>query len=446
MPSSQWGRDGRVRAWTRSGALAVALAACISIVGGTSALASTPTVSLTGVGSGQTVSGKLTLGASASDSSGVDQVKWYVDNREVGWDGDPSWQVGWDSASVGDGSHTAFAKAADPQGNWGTSEIITFKVANTQSLGQTGVAVTAPADGSTVSGTTTLAASASDPSGITQVKWFVDGLEVGWDGAAPWSAGWNSAGVSNGWRSIYARAQTGQGQWITSPTEWINVQNQVGSGVSSKWRLLMTDNFDGSSLDTTKWRVYGPNWRGHNGNGLRDGRAVSVQNGTLTITAQMINGTLVSGGVASRIEQRYGRYEFRARADPDWSEAMSAVVLTWPESNNFPIDGENDIWETLHNNPDRYPLHSFIHYGWDNRQYWFDHYVDGTQWQHMAMEWEPNQIRIYRNGALVWTLTDTNAIPDVAHHLCAQLDAFKTWVSGSPRMQVDDVRIYERAY
>jgi hypothetical protein len=64
----------------------------------------------------------------------------------------------------------------------------------------------------------------------------------------------------------------------------------------------------------------------------------------------------------------------------------------------------------------------------------------------MAMEWEPNAIRIYRDGALVWTVSDASAIPDVAHHLCIQLDAFKTWVSGAPRMQVDDVRIYSREW
>jgi hypothetical protein len=62
----------------------------------------------------------------------------------------------------------------------------------------------------------------------------------------------------------------------------------------------------------------------------------------------------------------------------------------------------------------------------------------------MAMEWEPSAIRIYRDGALVWTLTDANAIPDVAHHMAIQLDAFKQSMSGTVRMQVDWIKIYKR--
>jgi hypothetical protein len=400
-----------------------------------------PTVSVTGISAGATVSGTITLGANAG--TGATQVKWFVDGVEVGWDGAAPWQSSWNSDSVADGIHTVIAKAADATGAWGTSAILSFVVANDI----VGVSVTSPAAGATVSGTITLSATAADPSGITQMKWYVDGSEVGWDGSAPWTASWNTSAVGDGTHQITARGQNGLGLWISSAARSFTVQNGSSTqpSPSSKWRLVMSDNFDGSTLDLTKWKVYGPNWSGHNGNGLRDGRAVSIQNGTLTVTAQMLSGILVSGGVRSRIDQTYGRFEFRARADADPSQAMSAVVLTWPQSENFPIDGENDIWETL-TDADRYPFSSFIHYSSLNRQYWFTHNADAKQWHDMAMEWEPNAIRIYRDGALVWTVSDSSAIPDVAHHLCIQLDAFKTWVSGAPRMQVDDVRIYSREW
>jgi beta-glucanase (GH16 family) len=205
----------------------------------------------------------------------------------------------------------------------------------------------------------------------------------------------------------------------------------------------MSENFDGTSLDLTKWRAFGPNWTGNAGYGLRDGRALSVAGGLLTITAQMLDGKLVSGGIQSRIEQRYGRYEFRVRTDPDPSQATSAVALTWPQSGNWPTDGENDIYETM-TAANRTPFGSYVHYSAQNKQYWFQHQADGTQWHTMAMEWEPTAIRIYRDGALVWTVTDVNAIPDVAHHLNFQFDAWKNTMTGSVRMQVDDVRIYSR--
>jgi beta-glucanase (GH16 family) len=318
--------------------------------------------------------------------------------------------------------------------------------------------VTWPTAGATVSGTVSLTASASDAAGIGQLKWYVDNVEVGWDGAAPWQASWNSWQVANGAHAVIAKAMTATGTWLTSATTWFTVAN--GTTVvppppppptaapppppSSKWALVASDDFDASTLDLDKWKVYGPNWSGNAGNGLRDGRAVSMQNGTLTITAQMLNGVLVSGGVQSRVDQRYGRYEFRVRTDADPSAATSGCVLTWPTSNNWPAEGENNIYETT--TASRYPFSSFIHYSPQNWQYWFHHYVDGTQWHVMAMEWEPDQIRIYRDGALVFTVSDTYAIPDWSHHLVFQLDALKSWMSGAVRLQIDWVRIYARSY
>jgi len=208
------------------------------------------------------------------------------------------------------------------------------------------------------------------------------------------------------------------------------------------WNLVFQEDFNGSSVNTANWSMYdGP---GHAGNGLRKPSAFSVSGGLLTVTAQMINGTLVSGGMAHRSNYRYGKFEFRVRTEPDPSQAMSGVVLTWPQSENWPIDGENDIYETG-TAASRNPYHTFIHYGANNSQYHFQHNADGSQWHTMAMEWDASAIRIYRDGALVWTLTDANAIPDVAHHLCIQLDAFRTSMSGTVRMYVDWVKIYQAA-
>jgi beta-glucanase (GH16 family) len=305
------------------------------------------------------------------------------------------------------------------------------------------VAVTWPTGSAVLSGTVTLTASASDNVGVTQAKWFVDSREVGWDGAAPWADTWNASSLSVGWHSIVARAADAANNWATSPTVWFQV-GSVTSPAPTGWTLVQSEDFNGSTVDTSKWSVYGPWIPGHNGNGIRDGSAISVADGVLTITARMVNGTLVSGGMSNRLNQTYGRFEFRVRTDPDPSVATNGVILTWPQSQNWPIDGENDIYETT-DDADRIPIKSFVHYGADNKQYWFHHTgVDGTQWHTMAMEWEHDAIRIYRDGILVWTVTDQNAIPDVAHHLSIQLDAFKKSMSGTVRLQVDWVKIYRR--
>lgn len=424
-----------------AGVLAALLAAAALALVPASAAAA-PSVWLTAMPSGTVLSGSVSLSAGASTDTA--QVKWFVDGDEVGWDGTgPVWSDSWNSSSVSDGAHTLQARAADWSGDWGSSANVSVTVRNDSAA----VTVTSPKANSTVSGTVTLSAGASAPSGIDQVKWYVDGDEVGWDGTSSWIDYWDSRDVSDGTHKIVATAQTYAGNWISSSASTFTVDNGGATPVpppgSSSWRLIMSEGFDGSSVDTTKWRVMGPNWTGNAGFGLRDGRAVSIQNGVLTITARMIDGKLVSGGIQSRIEQRYGRYEFRVRTDPDPSQATSAVALTWPQSGNWPIDGENNIYETM-TSSDRTPFSSYVHYSSQNRQYWFHHDADGTQWHKMAMEWEPSAIRIYRDGALVWTVTDTYAIPDVAHHLNFQFDAYKNWMTGSPRMQVDDVRIYAR--
>ncbi|HET7901327.1 MAG TPA: Ig-like domain-containing protein, partial [Candidatus Nanopelagicales bacterium] len=55
------------------------------------------------------------------------------------------------------------------------------------------VAVTAPADGATVSGATTISANASDDKAVAQVEFFVDGSSVGVDTSAPYSVSWNAS-------------------------------------------------------------------------------------------------------------------------------------------------------------------------------------------------------------------------------------------------------------
>jgi beta-glucanase (GH16 family) len=205
---------------------------------------------------------------------------------------------------------------------------------------------------------------------------------------------------------------------------------------------VFSDDFEGTALNTANWSRYSAPYDG--GRGLRRPGAISLDGkGNLVITAQMVDGQLVSGGMALVHNYTYGRYEVRVRTDPDPTATMSGVVLTWPRSGHWPQDGENDIYETGTAANTRSPFASFVHYGADNRQYYFFHEADAAQWHTMAMDWSPGAIRIYRDGVLVWTLTDTAAIPDVAHHLCIQLDPTVARSLTTPvRMYVDYVRIY----
>ena len=61
-----------------------------------------------------------------------------------------------------------------------------------------------------------------------------------------------------------------------------------------RWELVFQDDFNGTEVNQNDWYIY--HSPGHAGNGLRRASAFSVSGGILTVTAQMIEGQLVSGG------------------------------------------------------------------------------------------------------------------------------------------------------
>jgi peptidoglycan/xylan/chitin deacetylase (PgdA/CDA1 family) len=74
------------------------------------------------------------------------------------------------------------------------------------------VALTSPADGATVAGKVTVAASASDDmSGIREVRFYSDGGLIGSDSSAPYAVDWNSSKAKRGRHVLYAVAFDGAG-------------------------------------------------------------------------------------------------------------------------------------------------------------------------------------------------------------------------------------------
>ena len=84
-------------------------------------------MSLTGPANGATVSGTVTLSATASDNVGVAGVQFLVDGTALGAeDTTPDtnsnlYSVSWDTTTATNGSHTLTARARDAAGNTTTS-------------------------------------------------------------------------------------------------------------------------------------------------------------------------------------------------------------------------------------------------------------------------------------------------------------------------------------
>jgi hypothetical protein len=90
------------------------------------------------------------------------------------------------------------------------------------------VALTAPANGATVSGTISVTASASDNVGVVGVQFKRDGVNLGTeDLTSPYSTSWNTTSVSNGSYTLTAVARDAAGNTTTSAARTVTVSNVV---------------------------------------------------------------------------------------------------------------------------------------------------------------------------------------------------------------------------
>ncbi len=88
------------------------------------------------------------------------------------------------------------------------------------------VTLTTPTNGSTVKGTATISANATDNVGVTKVNILVDNKMLSTDTTSPYSASWNSSTVSNGTHTVSAVAYDSAGNSATSTPATVTVNNQ----------------------------------------------------------------------------------------------------------------------------------------------------------------------------------------------------------------------------
>jgi hypothetical protein len=184
-----------------------------------------PTVALTAPGDGSTVSGQVSVGASASDAGGVTSVSFAVDGTTIGTDTTAPYTATWNSTSATNASHTLTASARDTIGNTATSSAVTVTVANAADGSPPTVSVTSPAAGSTVAGSVQITASAADDVGVTAVSFSVDGTTVGSDTTSPYGVAWDSTSSSNGPHAVTAKATDAAGNTAMSDAVGVSVDN-----------------------------------------------------------------------------------------------------------------------------------------------------------------------------------------------------------------------------
>ena len=425
---------------------------------------SPPSVSWTSPGADATIAGLLWEAtnsgasgpcvASATDDRAVARVDFYVDSSLINSDTAAPYNCKLDTTTVANGSHTLKAVAHDTATKTATS-VRTVTVNNAPS-----VSWKTPAANQTIAGSLFDAASsgpsgpcealASDSGGVSKVVFYVDGSWLNTESFAPYNCRFDTTKVANGSHTLKAVAYDASGVTATS-LRTVNVDNApppppppAPPPPPPEPTLVFEENFDGTALNPEHWNPYvSP---GHAGNGLRRASAFSVSDGLLAVTASWDGTNIVSGGMNHRTDYTYGSFEFRVRTEPDPSGQLSGVVLTWPQSGKWVPDGEIDIYETG-TSTSRNPFYSFIHRSQDgltDSKVKFTHAADATQWHVMRADWTATSLKLYRDGVLTHTLSDPARIPNVAHHMSIQVDAFSNRpLPGPVKMYVDWVKIYQ---
>ncbi len=85
--------------------------------------------------------------------------------------------------------------------------------------------ITSPANGATVSGTTTVTASASDNVSVTKVEFYLDNVLQSTDTTSPYSWSWNTTTATNGTHALTSEAYDAAGNIGTSTAVSVTVSN-----------------------------------------------------------------------------------------------------------------------------------------------------------------------------------------------------------------------------
>lgn len=163
---------------------------------------------------------------------------------------------------------------------------------------------------------------------------------------------------------------------------------------------VLVENFDGTSVDTGKWMIYHSPTAQTN---PRTGRASTVSNGVLRLKGGRYGGRDLSGGIAGKLAQEYGRWEVRFRSEA--GAGYTPVALLWPTAQSEGSDyAEIDFAEIV--DPRRQGGGIFVHSGRSRSQHQLR--TDFTRWHTVAVDWLPGRLTFWLDGAKVWDYRGPN--------------------------------------
>jgi len=131
------------------------------------------------------------------------------------------------SAAASEGSYNIGATATNKTSpSYSGTETAAYVVTGDSQVPS--VSITFPSSGSTVSGSVTVTANATDDRGVTKVEFYVDGVLKSTDTGSPYSYNWDTTTFSNGAHTLLAKAYDAAGNVGTSSTVSVTVNNAAG--------------------------------------------------------------------------------------------------------------------------------------------------------------------------------------------------------------------------
>lgn len=239
------------------------------------------------------------------------------------------------------------------------------------------------------------------------------------------------------------------------------------------WELVWQDEFDGATIDETKWS-FEVNGKGGGNSELQyytdRPENAFIEDGHLVIQAieeekRYIGRDYTSARMRTlgKGDWLYGRFEIRARL-PEGQGLWPAIWML-PSTYRYggwPTSGEIDIMELLGHKPE--VVHGTIHYGglgdhkYTGKPFHLDDGDFASDFHTFALEWEEEEMRWYVDDELYLTQSfwytknfDYPAPFDQQFHLILNVAVGGNW-PGSPdettvfpqRMEVDYVRVYQK--
>ncbi|TDD56871.1 glycosyl hydrolase family protein [Kribbella antibiotica] len=262
------------------------------------------------------------------------------------------------------------------------------------------------------------------------------------------------AGATNSHPLTYISG--GSGKWQTTAADYRVAGDDpppTGDGDTAAenyhWgtALPASDEFNYTGApDQAKWGIYGgadgcaP---GHAGNGQRCGYTNTVQGGYLRQTGYANGDT---AGLASQYGQKYGRWEVRARVQSAGGSgaAYHPVLITWPDSDQWPQGGEYDYFEV---NVGETRATAFMHHPTDGPVVQDEYHsgsLDLAQWHNYGFEWAPDGLTGYIDGQPWFHDTDPDVQAPGPMHQTIQLDNFCGCSMQKAYFDVDWARVYTR--